>query len=151
MSRSMVYEIKSIETLDKFAQSLIEEWGDKRIFALEGPMGAGKTTIINSICRHLQCMDNVSSPTFAIINVYRTKEQGNIYHFDLYRLKNADELLATGALEYFDSGSWCFIEWPEIADNLLPDDTVWIKIRVLEDDTRRLEVQLKAGNCQKTM
>lgn len=141
MSQLITYKIPSIQALEEVAPLLLHDWSGKRIFAFEGPMGAGKTTIIKALCKHLQCTDNVCSPTFAIINVYQTCEQGPVYHFDLYRLKDAHELLATGALEYFDSGAWCFIEWPEIAIPLLPEDAVWARLSVLNDGTRLLVTQ----------
>ena len=141
MNQLITYTIPTLQTLEEVAQILLRDWAGKRIFAFEGPMGAGKTTLIKALCSHLQCTDTVCSPTFAIINVYQTREQGSVYHFDLYRLKDAHELLATGALEYFDSGAWCFIEWPEIASHLLPGDAVWARLSIMDDGTRLLETQ----------
>lgn len=143
MNQKITYRIPGLDAIDQVAQQFLSDWAGSRIFAFEGDLGAGKTTFIKALCKHLQAIDDVSSPTFAIINVYRTQKQALIYHFDLYRLKDEEELLAIGAMEYFDSDAWCFIEWPDIAQNLLPDHAVIVKMTVADDGSRKLETQAK--------
>jgi tRNA threonylcarbamoyladenosine biosynthesis protein TsaE len=101
-------------------------------------MGAGKTTFIQALCRQLQVVDVVNSPTFSIVNEYLTHEGKSVFHFDLYRIKKAEELLDIGYEDYFFSGSYCFIEWPELAADLIPDECIYISINVDESDQSRL-------------
>ena len=114
---------------------------DARVYAFDAPMGAGKTTFISKLCRTLGTQDVTNSPTFAIVNVYELPAGDEIYHFDCYRLKNIREAIDFGAEEYLYSGNYCFIEWPEIIDPILPEGTVRIIIRVLENGDRELIVQ----------
>jgi len=119
------------------------EMGDYTVFAFYGPMGAGKTTFINALCRQLGVeSDPTSSPSFAIINEYRSDTTAElIYHFDCYRLEKEEEAVDLGVEDYFDSGALCLIEWPERIEDLLPDDTVVVEISVdSQDDSRRLKV-----------
>ena len=111
-----------------------------RVFAFEGQMGAGKTTFIKKLCEEMGTMDVVNSPTFAIVNVYDVEQpyRGEVYHFDCYRLKDIREAMDFGAEEYLYSGNYCFIEWPEMIEPLLPDDTVWVKIIPQENGDRLL-------------
>jgi tRNA threonylcarbamoyladenosine biosynthesis protein TsaE len=125
-----IYNCQHPEDLKPIAFRLIEKYPDKRIFAFHGQMGAGKTTFIKSICECLGVTDTVSSPTFAIINEYLTETGGNVYHFDLYRLKSWTEMLEIGYEDYFYSGNYCLMEWPEKIVNLLPEETVHISIDV---------------------
>ena len=111
---------------------------DRRVYALRGQMGAGKTTFTKALCQAMGSEDVVNSPTFAIVNVYEDGEGEEIYHFDCYRLKSIAEALDFGAEEYLYSGRYCFIEWPEMIEALLPDDTVDITIRQREDGSREL-------------
>jgi len=111
-----------------------------RIFAFYGSMGAGKTTIIKSICRKLGAIDTVTSPTFTLVNEYKTATQQSIYHIDLYRITKPEEIFDFGIEEYFASGSFCFIEWPELAEVLLPEETVRVKITVGENEVRTIEI-----------
>ena len=113
-----------------------------RVFAFDGQMGAGKTTFIKSLCEAMGTADIVNSPTFAIVNVYDVEHpyKGEVYHFDCYRLKDIREAIDFGAEDYLYSGNYCFIEWPEMIDALLPDDTVYIRIRVLENGDRQLTI-----------
>ena len=127
-----------IDDLNKIAESLLEKFPDKRIFAFYGEMGAGKTTFIKSICENLGVIDTVSSPTFAIINVYKTAESEDIYHFDLYRLNTIEEFYDIGYEDYFFSDSYCFIEWPEKVERLLPEDIVRVYIEVDESNDKRV-------------
>lgn len=120
------------------AEKLLVACHDKRIIAFYGEMGAGKTTFIKSICSKLNVIDNVSSPTFAILNEYITSDPDkSIYHFDLYRLKSYTEMLDIGYEDYFFSGNYCFIEWPEKIQNLLPEGIVEVHIVPSEDGTLR--------------
>ena len=114
----------------------------RRVFAFDGQMGAGKTTFIKSLCEAMGTMDIVNSPTFAIVNVYDVEQpyKGEVYHFDCYRLKDIREAMDFGAEEYLYSGNYCFIEWPEMIETLLPEDTVWVKIEPMPNGDRRLVV-----------
>ena len=113
-----------------------------RVFAFEGQMGAGKTTFIKKLCEEMGTMDVVNSPTFAIVNVYDAEQpyKGEVYHFDCYRLKDIREAMDLGAEEYLYSGNYCFIEWPEMIEALLPDDTVRVRITPMSDGRRKLEI-----------
>ena len=113
-----------------------------RVFAFDGPMGAGKTTFIKKLCEEMGTMDIVNSPTFAIVNVYDVEQpyRGEVYHFDCYRLKDIREAMDFGAEEYLYSGNYCFIEWPQLIDALLPDDTVSVHITPLENGDRQLTI-----------
>lgn len=116
---------------------------DARVYAFEGQMGAGKTTFIKQLCEQMGSADVVNSPTFAIVNVYDVERpyQGEVYHFDCYRLKDTREAMDFGAEEYLYSGNYCFIEWPEKIEALLPDDTVYIHITPLSDGNRTLTIE----------
>lgn len=130
--------MKSLDDLDSAAKEFLEATSGKTVFAIYGSMGAGKTTFIKALCRQLQVKDDVTSPTFAIINEYQTRSNEAIYHFDLYRLKNIDEANALGTEDYLYSGNRCFIEWPEIIEPLLPDDFVRIDISESENHQREI-------------
>ncbi len=118
-----VFKVKDPENLEEVAAALLSANPHSRIFAFFGPMGVGKTTFIKAICRHLGSTDNVSSPTFSIINQYLTPSGKNIFHFDFYRIKQLVEVYNLGYEDYFFSGAYCFIEWPEKIEGLLPDDS----------------------------
>ena len=113
-----------------------------RVFAFNGKMGAGKTTFIKKLVETMGTVDVVNSPTFAIVNVYDVEQpyKGEVYHFDCYRLKDIREALDFGAEEYLYSGNYCFIEWPEMIEQILPEDTVWVHITPMENGDRRLEI-----------
>jgi len=128
--------VPSIEGLKETAANLINNFPDKRIFALYGKMGAGKTTFIQAICKYLGTDDNVTSPTFALINEYITKDLSSIYHFDFYRIENMEEAFDLGYEDYFFSGNYCFIEWPEMIEPLLPENIVKVQIENREDESR---------------
>lgn len=135
----MTIRIDSTEGLAVAAQTFVRAMGSRKVFAFYGRMGAGKTTFIKAICEALGVEDVVTSPTFAIINEYGTSGQ-SVYHFDFYRVKNLAEALGIGCEEYFYSGCPCFIEWPELVEELLPEDTVKVCIEVGEDDTRTISM-----------
>ena len=113
-----------------------------RVFAFEGQMGAGKTTFIKKLVEEMGTTDVVNSPTFAIVNVYDVEQpyKGEVYHFDCYRLKDIREAMDFGAEEYLYSGNYCFIEWPDKIEALLPEDTVYIHIKLLENGDRLLTI-----------
>ena len=114
-----------------------------RVFAFDGPMGAGKTTFIKKLVEEMGTMDVVNSPTFAIVNVYDVEQpyRGEVYHFDCYRLKDIREAMDFGAEEYLYSGNYCFIEWPEMIEAILPEDTVRVRIEPQPNGERRLEIE----------
>ena len=127
-----------VEELDAIAEKLLKKYPQQRVFAFYGGMGAGKTTFIKSLCNHLQVTDVVSSPTFAIVNVYNTQIGQQIFHFDLYRLKKEQELLDIDYEDYFFSGNYCFIEWPELFEQLIPEEAVKVRIsQVADSNTER--------------
>ncbi len=129
------------ETLS--ALELLKACAPRKVFAFDGQMGAGKTTFIKKLCEEMGTMDVVNSPTFAIVNVYDVEQpyHGEVYHFDCYRLKELREALDLGAEEYLYSGNYCFIEWPEKIEPLLPDDTIWVKIVPQENGDRLLTIE----------
>lgn len=133
----MEFKVANPEGLADAAKWLIDQAGNKRVFVFQAPMGAGKTTFIKAICEHLQVEDSTSSPTFSIVNEYRS-EHGPIYHFDFYRLKQEQEAFDLGYEEYFYSGDYCFIEWPEKIPNLIPEDAALVKIEVSNDQSRTI-------------
>lgn len=130
--------VDSVAALPEAAEKFVATMGDETVYAFYGDMGAGKTTFINALCRRLGVEDDVTnSPSFAIINEYRSDTTAElIYHFDLYRLEDIDEALEIGVEDYFDSGALCFLEWPERIEDILPDDTVRVDIRVNDDNSR---------------
>ncbi len=129
-------ELTSLAEIDAAASSIVQSLGGYKKIAFSGEMGAGKTTLIQSVCKVLGVDTLVSSPTFALVNEYFTLKGESIYHFDLYRIEEVSELYDMGYEDYFYSDSWCFIEWPEKALELLPEDTLMLKIDVKEDGTR---------------
>ena len=122
--------------------NLLKDHEPHRVFAFDGQMGAGKTTFIKKLCEEMGTLDVVNSPTFAIVNVYDVERpyKGEVYHFDCYRLKDIREAMDFGAEEYLYSGNYCFIEWPEMIEALLPEDTVWVKIEPQENGDRLLTI-----------
>lgn len=135
----MKMKIKDTEGLAAAAQEFIQVMGNRKIFAFYGKMGAGKTTFIKAICEALGVDDIVTSPTFAIVNEYKASQP--VYHFDFYRIKNLREAYDIGCEEYFYSGCPCFIEWPELIEELLPEDTVKVCIEVHDDGSRIIDIK----------
>ncbi len=131
-------KITSIKELEKTAGKLISYFPDEKVFAFYGKMGAGKTTFIQAICRYLGTKDNITSPTFALINEYKTTKNASIFHFDFYRIKDLEEAFDLGYEDYFYSGDYCFIEWPEMIEPLLPENVVEVKIEVANNETRTI-------------
>jgi tRNA threonylcarbamoyladenosine biosynthesis protein TsaE len=127
------------EDLDRAAGEFIKEIENHKIIAFYAPMGAGKTTFTTAVCRQLGVReDAVSSPTFAIINEYKTNKGESIYHFDFYRINKISEALDIGFYDYIDSGSLCIMEWPENIEGILPEETLKVKIQVNPDESRTL-------------
>jgi len=124
------------EGLADAARQFVEAIGERRVFAFYGKMGAGKTTFIRAVCETLGVTDPVTSPTFAIVNEYKSPSVGSIFHFDFYRIKRMEEAYDIGFEEYLYSGSLCLIEWPELVEELLPTDAVNVTIEVQDDGTR---------------
>ena len=139
----MEIKIQDIEHIREAAREFIEHIGDKRVFAFYGKMGAGKTTFVKAICEELGVEDVITSPTFAIINEYQVFSNTQhptpitqIFHFDFYRIKKLEEVYDMGYEDYFYSGALCFIEWPELIEDVLPDDAVRVNIEEQPDGSR---------------
>ena len=132
-------EIKSLSDINHIAARFIQAHPADRIFAFYGSMGAGKTTFIKALCEEMQVLDYVTSPTFALINEYKTEKDNTIFHFDFYRIKNIEEAYDLGYEDYFYSGEYCFIEWPELIEPLLPAIAVKVHISEIENGKRIIE------------
>ena len=132
--------IEQLDKIGKAAKEFVAAMGDHTIFAMYGKMGAGKTTFIKAICKELGVDEVITSPTFAIVNEYHSSSSGQpIYHFDFYRIKKIEEVYDMGYEDYFYSGALCFIEWPELIEDLLPEDAVRVRIEETEDGKRTVE------------
>ena len=134
----MKIEIKSLGDIDKAAKEFLAATEGKRHFAFYGSMGAGKTTFIKAVCEQLGTTDIVSSPTFAIINEYASAA-GRIFHFDFYRIKNLEEAYNLGYEDYFFGNEYCFVEWPEKIEDIMPEHFTTVKITATGDDSRIVE------------
>ena len=133
------YSCKKLTEITGIGKSLINTHAQKRVFAFYGNMGSGKTTLIKKICEEILLVnENVSSPTFSIVNQYSVPAGDPVYHFDFYRIKKTEEVFDIGFEEYLYSGSYCFIEWPEIIEELLPDNFVYVNIIVLGHEIRSI-------------
>jgi len=131
--------IKDLDHIEDAAREFIKNMGDDTVFAFYGKMGAGKTTFIKALCKLLGVEDEVNSPTFAIINEYRSETTAElIYHFDFYRIKKLEEVYDLGYEDYFYSGALCFIEWPELVEELLPLDAKKVTITENSDGSRTI-------------
>ncbi len=135
----MTLNVPNLEALPQAAYDFVAAMDDRTVFAFHGEMGAGKTTFIKALCVVLGVEDEVNSPTFAIVNEYRSATTAElIYHFDCYRLKKVEEAMDLGFEDYMESSALCFIEWPDIVEELLPGDTVHVSITVGEDGSRTI-------------
>lgn len=132
----MEFACDNIKNLPDIALELLKKHSTSRVFAFYGNMGVGKTTFIKVICEVLNVKDVSNSPSFGIINEYKTASGSSVYHFDFYRIKNATEFFDLGTEEYIDSGQYCLIEWPEKIEEFLPENTVIVNIR--EDNKKRI-------------
>lgn len=137
---SMEIRIKSIEEIAVAAKEFVAAMGERKVFAFYGKMGAGKTTFIKAVCEELGVEDVINSPTFAIVNEYVDGQGEPVYHFDFYRIKNQQEVMDLGYEDYVYSGHVCFMEWPELIEDLLPDDAVKVTIEEEIDGGRVLVV-----------
>lgn len=142
----MEIKIQNLETIREAAREFINNIGVRRVFAFYGKMGAGKTTFVKAICEELGVEDVITSPTFAIVNEYEVNNaellslhSSSIYHFDFYRIKKLEEVYDMGYEEYFYSGSLCFIEWPELIEEVLPEDAVRVTIEENADGSRSVK------------
>lgn len=134
-------QINSLDSIRESAKAFLAAMDDRTVFAFHGQMGAGKTTFIKAICEELGVEDVINSPTFAIINEYRSETTGElIYHFDFYRINKLSEAEDIGTEDYFYSGALCFIEWPEKIEDLLPGDVVEVTIKENPDGTRTVKI-----------
>ncbi|MCF8297947.1 MAG: tRNA (adenosine(37)-N6)-threonylcarbamoyltransferase complex ATPase subunit type 1 TsaE [Saprospiraceae bacterium] len=129
---------KSENELEAIAEQLINSFSDKKIFAFQGELGAGKTTFIKSICKFLGVIENMTSPSYSIVNEYLTVDEESIYHFDFYRIKSIEEVYDIGYEDYFFSGNYCFLEWPEKIEKLLPENIVYVCIEEAENKIERI-------------
>jgi tRNA threonylcarbamoyladenosine biosynthesis protein TsaE len=137
----MTITIKDLDHIEEAAREFIGQMGDDTVFAFYGKMGAGKTTFIKALCKLLGVEDEVNSPTFAIINEYRSATTAElIYHFDFYRIKKLEEVYDLGYEDYFYSGALCFIEWPELVEELLPLDAKKVTITENSDGSRTIVI-----------
>lgn len=138
----IVYRAKSESDLIGISKQFLEDTAENRVFAFEGDMGAGKTTFIKQLTRSMGIEEEASSPTYGFVNEYFSPFYGTIYHFDCYRIQDQQEAYDIGIEEYLFSDDYVFIEWPKNIDNLLPENTVWVKITALPSDERIIEIEL---------
>ena len=137
----MIYKIDNLEDLPRIAQLFLEDFGYTKIFAFDGEMGVGKTTFISALLTAMGIKELEGSPTYSIVNVYESAMFGKINHFDMYRIKNDAEAFDAGIEEMLYSGGVCLIEWPEKVINLLPNNTIWVYIRKLDNHSRTITVE----------
>jgi tRNA threonylcarbamoyladenosine biosynthesis protein TsaE len=138
VDKSIQITCKREEDLREAASMLLGNYPSQRLFAIYGEMGAGKTTFIKYLCDVMNVIDSASSPSFAIVNVYQTRSNQKIYHFDFYRIKTLEEVYDIGYEDYFYSGDYCFLEWPERVSKLLPQETVAVTIEVDQNTQSRI-------------
>ena len=138
----MEIRIDNLENINLAASRFIDNMSRGRVFAFYGKMGAGKTTFIKAVCEQLGVEDVITSPTFAIVNEYTSETSGDtIYHFDFYRIKKLEEVYDMGYEDYLYSGALCFIEWPELIEELLPGNTVKVTIEEIENGERKVTLE----------
>ena len=131
-------KLNSLDEINSVARTFLKEIGDNKLLAFYGHMGAGKTTFIKALCEELGVEDVVNSPTFAIVNEYTDREGESVFHFDFYRIKKIEEVYDMGYEDYIYSGNLCLIEWPELIEELLPEDTLRVTIEQNADNTRTI-------------
>lgn len=131
-------KIKSLDGIADAARQFVDAMGENKVFAMFGPMGVGKTTFVKAVCEILGIEDTITSPTFAIVNEYRTNTGDQIFHFDFYRIRKVEEVYDMGYEDYVYSGAVCFLEWPELIEELLPEDAVRVTLSEEEDGTRTI-------------
>ncbi len=142
MLEKKTYQIKSLEELPHIAKLFVQEVLPKvHIFAFDAPMGTGKTTFIKAVCEVLGVQDVINSPTFSIVNEYENQKGKLIYHFDCYRLSDVEDAYNLGVEDYLDSGAYCFIEWPDVLLNLMPNEYALVKLKLNDDDSRTMEIE----------
>ena len=134
------YKATSVSDLKQIAVNLLNDFSSNKVIAFHGEMGAGKTTLIKELCNELGVEDVANSPTFSIVNEYLSNKGETLYHFDFYRVEEEEEVFDLGYEDYFYSGNYCFIEWPEIIPNLLPEHYVRVNINVDEENNRLISV-----------
>lgn len=137
----MRIEIPSVDKIQEAARQFVCQMGDAKVFAFYGKMGAGKTTFIKAICQELGVEDVITSPTFALVNEYTAGDGSPIFHFDFYRIKKLEEVYDMGYEDYFYSGALCLMEWPELVEELLPQDAVVVTIHANADGSRSIDVE----------
>lgn len=135
-------QLNHVDQAADLAAAMLSACKDRRVFAFQGDLGAGKTTLIKAMCGELGVEEGTASPSYSIVNEYRTTGNETVYHFDLFRLKDAAELEGIGFSEYLDSGKYCFVEWPELAKNLLPADAVRVRMKLAASGDRTVELAL---------
>lgn len=133
--------INNLSEIRSVAQQFISQMGSHTVFAFYGSMGAGKTTFIKAVCEELGVSETITSPTFAIVNEYKNGAGNPVYHFDFYRINKVEEAFDFGYEDYFYSGNICFIEWPELVESLLPENTVKVSITETESGLREVEMR----------
>lgn len=136
----MIITVDKLADLDSAAKKVIEAIGNRKVVALYGQMGAGKTTLIKHLCKVLGVQDVVNSPSFSLVNEYQRSNGEPIYHFDFYRINKIEEVFDFGYEEYFFSNNLCLIEWPEVIEDLIPDDAVKLCIRVVDEGRREIQI-----------
>ena len=140
--------ISSSESLSSAAKQIISFSEDTAVWLFEGQMGAGKTTLIKAICEEFNVKDNVSSPTFSLVNEYRNSNGEIFFHFDFYRIKTEEEASDIGVDEYFYSGEYCFVEWPSMIPSLLPDEYIYINIEIISENVRKICLSRKMDKIE---
>ena len=130
----------TLKKLSSIAAEIISSVKNKTLL-FYGEMGVGKTTLIKEICQQLGILDNISSPTFSLVNEYQTSKGEKVFHFDFYRIEEEEEALDIGIEEYFDSDAWCLVEWPENIENLLPLEAAQIHLSILDDEQRNIQLK----------
>lgn len=136
-----IIEIQNLDSYATAAREFIEKMGERRIFAFYGSMGAGKTTFIKAVCEAMGVEDAINSPTFAIVNEYEDADSNTIFHFDFYRIKSIAEVYNMGYEEYLYSNAYCFIEWPELIEELLPEETVKVTIEETPEGQHKVTME----------